>query len=272
MAPAFERNDNMAVELGEQRFNVWRKTLRNKDLQYDIIDMVMKHYKSRGVFQLCAPRCGGYNFHYRARFVDDSSALMRIPIPAHFRVSEEKLLGEVAALRYIRDNTTIPTPFVLHHGPRDECPGELGPFMILEYIENARELDDVINTPSLTKDDSPVLDPNIDEEKLEAAYSGMADTLLQLSKCNLPVIGALGFRDDEGDETEVRRRPLPMNMVELGEIARVPHFELPGVEKTFKTSTEYYVALADMHLQHLSYQRNDLVESANDCRKKYISR
>ncbi|XP_044721313.1 phosphotransferase enzyme family domain-containing protein [Hirsutella rhossiliensis] len=61
-------------------------------------------------------------------------------------------------------------------------------------------------------------------------------------------------------------------MAQLGEIGGVPYFELPSTSKTFSTSSEYYSALADMHLQHLSFQRNQAVKSSEDCRRKYIAR
>jgi aminoglycoside phosphotransferase (APT) family kinase protein len=125
-------------------------------------------------------------------------------MPAYFKYAEEKLLAEVATMRYISENTTIPIPFALHHGMTEESPGGLGPFIIMEWVENAGDLVDITNKPGLTADDVPMLEPNVNEEKLERVYSQLADILLQLSRCELPAIGSLNFPngDDENNPPE----------------------------------------------------------------------
>jgi hypothetical protein len=94
-------------------------------------------------------------------------------------------------------------PFALHHGMTEESPVGLGPFIMMEWIENAGDLVGITNKPGLTADDVPMLDPDIDEEKLERVYCQMADILLQLSPCELPAIGSLNFPngDDENDQS-----------------------------------------------------------------------
>ncbi|KAK7433168.1 hypothetical protein QQZ08_000099 [Neonectria magnoliae] len=167
-------------------------------------------------------------------------------MPAYFKYTEEKLLAEVAAMRCISDNTTIPLPFILHYGMKEESPGGLGSFIIMEWVENA--------------------DPDIDEEKLRYTYNQMANVLLQLSKCKLAAIGSLGFQDDE-DNPKITKLPLSLNIARLVNFARVPQFELPSSTMTFTSSPKYCSTLANMHLQQLSFQRNQAVDSADDCRK-----
>jgi hypothetical protein len=58
--------------------------------------------------------------------------MIRFLQPVYFEYAEEKLLAEVAAMRYISENTTIPIPFVLHYGMKEESPGGLGPFIMME--------------------------------------------------------------------------------------------------------------------------------------------
>lgn len=48
-----------------------------------------------------------------------------------------------------------------------------------------------------------------------------------------------------------------------------PH-QLP--QHTFQTASSYYQALAETHMIHLSSQRNDAIDSAEDCRQKHIAR
>ncbi|KND87285.1 hypothetical protein TOPH_08061 [Tolypocladium ophioglossoides CBS 100239] len=44
------------------------------------------------------------------------------------------------------------------------------------------------------------------------------------------------------------------------------------MSRTFADSSECHSVLADMHLQQLSFQRNQAIESPADCRKNYIAR
>lgn len=271
MPGSFEEFDDAAWDYGEELFAAWKKTLYNKELYYEIVRKVKEHRMGGDALEICAPQRGAFNVYYRIRFAAGAGAMIRFPIPSYFKYAEEKLLAEIAVMRYISDNTTIPLPFVLHYGMKEESPGGLGPFIIMEWVENAGDVVDVLNTPGLRYEDPPVLDPHIDEEKLEHMCSQMADILLQLCKCNFTAIGSLGFRDEE-DDPEVTTRPLSLNIAQLANFGRVPHFELPSTTMTFTSSSSYYCALADMHLQQLSFQRNQAIDSADDCRKKYIAR
>ena len=52
----------------------------------------------------------------------------------------------------------------------------------------------------------------------------------------------------------------------------IPPSIFPSENTTFTTSAEYYTALADLHMAHLTFQHNDAIESANDCRDKSVAR
>lgn len=104
---------------------------------------------------------------------------------------EIKVRNEVAIIRYIRQHTTIPVPFVLHWGTKRENPLGPGPFIIMDYIDHTMDLSDILNTPGSAMTDRPILDPNIDEAKLELLYAQFADVLSQLSSLRLPRIGSL---------------------------------------------------------------------------------
>ncbi|KAL7919503.1 phosphotransferase family protein [Trichoderma austrokoningii] len=272
MAPSFEEFDDDAWDYGDELFQAWMEKLQDEDLYYDIVAKIKEHQMGGDVVKAYAPQKGSFNVYYRVRFHMDE-AMIRFPIPAYFKDAEEKLTAEFAAMRYMSKHATIPLPFVYHHGTKEESPRELGPFLVMEWVENSGDCVDVVNTPGLAVEDVPVLDPNVDEHKLEDLYGQLADVLLQLSKCKFPLIGSLGFRDGQDDsEPEVLQRPLSLNLSQMANLARVPHFELPPISTTFKTSSEYYSALADMHLQQLSFQRNNAIDSPDDCRKKYIAR
>ncbi|KAG8414391.1 hypothetical protein J3459_014778 [Metarhizium acridum] len=271
---SYELYDDGAWDRGEAIFQALRDTLYNEDLYHEIATFVTKHRKGGSPVKCFSPKIGGFNFHYRIQYSDGRSAIIRFPMPGYFRMAEEKLLGEVAAMRYIADNTTIPVPSVLHYGMTDESPRRLGPFLIMEYIENSGDVAGVLRAPGHTHGEKPALDPVIDDAKIDYVYSQIADIMLQLAKCDFSRIGCLGMRSCNGHDgnPEVTYRPLSLNMTQLVEVGGVPHFELPPTFKTFCTSSQYYSALADMHLQQLSFQRNQVVQSDDECRKKYIAR
>ncbi|RMZ75257.1 hypothetical protein DV738_g5564, partial [Chaetothyriales sp. CBS 135597] len=70
----------------------------------------------------------------------------------------------------------------------------------------------------------------------------------------------------------VIRRPLSYGANELVRLGTLPRAKLPREDATFSSASSYFNALADLQLEHLTHQRNDAVESADDCRRKYIAR
>lgn len=228
---------------------------------------IVKH--RRGVpVELGDPKTGYFNILFRMKFQDGGSAIIRFPKPGATMFPEEKVRNEVAAIRYIQDHTSIPVPFILHWGTKEESPLGLGPFIIMEYINNEMNLSKALNMPELRIEDRPRLDPNIDIGKLEMLYGQFADILLQLNKISLPRIGSL--EQNEDFTYEVARRPLSIHMNELVRLGTLPRSKLPDV--TFESSSSYFNALAELHIEHLKHQRNDAVDSATDCRRKYVAR
>ena len=63
-----------------------------------------------------------------------------------------------------------------------------------------------------------------------------------------------------------------MNMNELVRLGTLPRSKLPSLEATFKTASSYIETLAQLNMQHLLYQRNDAVQSADDYRRKFVAR
>jgi hypothetical protein len=52
----------------------------------------------------------------------------------------------------------------------------------------------------------------------------------------------------------------------------IPPSILPPENTTYSTSAEWYAALADIHIAHLTFQHNKAIESADDCRDKFVAR
>lgn len=264
--------DDVAWERSDNVFETWKVTLYQENVLREI-GRLIDQWRGGLPEELFAPKRGAFNAWLRMKFKDGGSAIIRFPCPGASMFPEEKVRREVSVMRFLERHTSIPVPHVLHYGMTEESPGGLGPFIIMEYIDNAVNLIDVLEKPGLSPDDRAVLDPNISKETLEWTYSQMADIMLQLSKHSFAQIGCIAKAkedDDFDDQWIVKHRPLTFNMNELVQLGNFPPHLLP--QHAFQTSSSYYQALAEMHMNHLSTQRNDAIESAGDCRRKYIAR
>jgi hypothetical protein len=184
------------------------------------------------------------------------------------RFPDEKVRYEVATMRYIAAKTTIPVPKVYHFGTAAENPTDLGPFIIMDYIKYEISLWNALKDPTLGPNDDHFPDPNISPEKLEFLYRQMANIHLQLSTVKFPRIGSV-VEDIDG-HFSVSGRPLIQNMNSLVEFTGMSPTVLPS--GPYSTSNEWYSALADMHLAHLTFQHNDAVDDEDDARDKYVAR
>ncbi|CAG8908732.1 unnamed protein product [Penicillium egyptiacum] len=135
----------------------------------------------------------------------------------------------------------------------------------MDYVEHETNMYDALNTPGCPKEECGILNPNINDDTLMLLYDQLAGVLLQLSKNSFPRIGSLTQIDDF--TWEVSRRPLSMNMNELVRLGGLPRSKIP--DTTFSTTSSYLEALVDLKIEHLAHQRNDDVESGDDCRRKF---
>jgi hypothetical protein len=65
---------------------------------------------------------------------------------------------------------------------------------------------------------------------------------------------------------------MSMNMNELIRLGSLPWSKLPDLHTSSNTAYSYLEALADLNIKHLIHQRNNAVESADDCRRKFVAR
>ncbi|KAG8417450.1 hypothetical protein J3458_004957 [Metarhizium acridum] len=92
----------------------------------------------------------------------------------------------------------------------------------------------------------------------------------RLSRLTFPRIGSV--IEDEKGIYEVARRPITHNMTDMVRLANIPRAILPPRHKTYETADAWYTALAEMHIGQLIFQHNDVVNSEDDCRNKYVAR
>ncbi|CAG8359274.1 unnamed protein product [Penicillium salamii] len=260
--------DDASWEKSEEVADSWVRQFLEPDILRQIGGFLVRHHSPSDPDQFSILEKGAFNISLRMKYENVSSAVIRFPQPGATMFPEENVRNEVAIMRFIHAKTSIPVPFVLHWGTRKESPLQLNPFIIMEYIDHDTNMYDALNSPECSKSDRGALDSSIDEDKLEFLYGELANILLQLSAFSLPQIGSLDQVDDF--TWEVAYRPLSMPMNELIRLGSLSQLELPHT--TFDTASSYLEHLARLHISHLVNQRNDAIDSANDCRRKFVAR
>ncbi|RDL33116.1 Uncharacterized protein BP5553_08555 [Venustampulla echinocandica] len=245
MGDARAQLDNLAWDKNDEASEISQKRLRRRDTCELAASLAGQKFGRKATF---GPPLiiGGYNILYK------------FPI--------EKTLQEGATARYIEQHTQILVPKVLYYGEKSD----LGPFMILQHVENRGLMADQIKMPNPDPDVTSVLDPNISETVLSNFYGKVARCLLQISRLSFDRIGSLS---ENGDNTfSITGRPLSKNMNDMLQLANIPRAVLPPENKTYSTADNWYVALAEIHIAQLIFQHNDLVTTQDDCRNKYVAR
>ncbi|KAL2796020.1 hypothetical protein BJX66DRAFT_350054 [Aspergillus keveii] len=260
--------DDVAWEKSEGISDKWVSEILEPDTLQEAGNFLLRHHRPGDASVFTFLGKGAYNISFKMEYKNANTAVIRFPQPGATMFPEEKTPNEVAVMQYIYDQTSIPVPFVHHYTTRKESPLELGPVIIMDYIEHDTCMYDALHTPECPKEDPGTLDPNFSEAKLEALYLEAASILLQLSRPSFPRIGSLDQIDDL--TWEVTKRPLSMPMNSLVRLGTLPQSKLPA--RTFDTTSSYMEALADLHISHLIHQRNDAVDSAEDCRRKLVAR
>ena len=261
--------DDVAWEQSDDISDNWLLQFLDVEVLKPIAHFILKH-NSGDDPEFSILKKGFYNLTLRMKYKHGTATDIRFVQPGATMFPEEKVQNEVAVMRYILDQTSIPVPFVHHFGSKDDSPLKLSPFIMMDHIEHDTKMYAALNTPGCPDDQRGVLDPNIDEGRLEMLYGQVAGILLQLSRIELPRIGSLCQIDDF--TWKVARRPLPMNTNELVRVGTFPRSKLPALDATYDTASSYVEALANLNIQHLVHQRNDAVESADDCRRKFVAR
>ncbi|KAK2035571.1 hypothetical protein LX32DRAFT_633327 [Colletotrichum zoysiae] len=218
---------------------------------------------------------GAFNLGFRIRFEDDGpDAVIRFPKPGHISKAllEEKLVNEVRAIGFIRQNTTIPVPFVHAWGLTHESPRQLGPFIIMDFVQGTLA-SRVLQKPTDDDQQELILNPDLDASLLDKFYRQVAGYMLQLSRLRFKRIGAiskeLGEFAEEIDAWSSSKRPLTYNMNELATTAGYPIDSFPTT--SFACASDFFKNVAHEHLVHLRTQRN-IAFTPDIARARYIAR
>ncbi|KAJ5729249.1 uncharacterized protein N7483_003757 [Penicillium malachiteum] len=266
--------DDVAWEKSDEIEQSWVEFLSYEDIFDEIELFLAAHYHPRQCADFKLFRIGGINATFLMTFTDTNigDAILRFPIPGIALFPEEKVRNEVSIMQFITEKTSdtmpIPVPRISRWGKRTESPAKLGPFIIMGYIEHERSMSDVLETPGPHQQNRLELNPNISVTKLKSLYRELANIVFSLSTLSASRIGSL--KQTGRSVWEAAYRPLSLSMNEIVRVGTLPRSKLPTAN--YDKTSLYFEALAELHISHLKYQRNDAIDSADDCRRKFVAR
>ncbi|KAI1134810.1 hypothetical protein F5Y05DRAFT_397476 [Hypoxylon sp. FL0543] len=242
------------------------------DAKHDIVSFVSNRlgWNSTGEFMRFFK--GSFNASVGVRNGETNErVLIRFPFPGkvYGPWRDEKIKNEVMVIKYLSEHTSIPVPRVYDWGLTEESPQQLGAFMIEEFMEG-ENLGDLLKKPTEDETEPAILDPNIDDAKLNVVYEQIAGFMLELSRLEFPRIGAIS-QDPVSGEWTVDGPPLTYDMNEVVGFAGFPADYFTDME-SFGRGSDYFAARAK-HLQiHLETQRNIGWEDEDVTWNRYVAR
>lgn len=260
--------DKIAEADGDDEYLAWGRRILG--LKTEVATFVASRRKGGGVGTYVDFVKGSFNLSFQISFSNGGpDALIRFPKPGHTSTAlrDEKVTNEVHIMEYLSQNSTIPIPRIHSWGLTVESPNQLGPFIIMDYVDGTL-LSTLLKEPNENDQDPPILNKNIDNTMLDKIYYQIADYMFQLSQLTFTRIGAIS-KNHATNTWSTTTRPLTYNMNELATVSGYPMDQFPTAP--FDRAGDYFRSLAKEHLTHLWTQRNlaDDVEIAN---QRYIAR
>ncbi|KAI1960615.1 hypothetical protein LOZ58_003687 [Ophidiomyces ophidiicola] len=219
---------------------------------------------------LVSTHCGSFNVCVRLHWDDDGPDwLIRFQIPGKTVFADEKLRGEIAVIKLVRQNTSIPVPEIITYGSAAENPTRLGPFIVMTWLEGVR-MKELMEKKVCSPDrfEETLLDPELDANALITLNREFSGILCQLWTLEFDKIGSVDFNSDS-NSWEVKSRPITLGMNELVRYGGINEENLAC--GTFESSLDYVFHLCEMRELHFMKQRNS-VHDSRDCRAKYTCR
>lgn len=182
---------------------------------------------------------GSFNFCISVRFNDRRpSTIIRFPKPGYTLTArrEEKVKSEVQVLEYLKEDTTLSVPRVTSWGLTDESPRNLGPFVIMDRVEDV-SLANLLKQPVEPEEDDVIMRGDIEDSKLDYVYEQLAEFMVELSRLRFDAIGAIA-KDSGTNKYMATEKPFTYNMNEMAvSISNYPVDTFPTAP--FQTTREY---------------------------------
>ena len=219
---------------------------------------------------------GFFNCLGSLRLGKNTRAIVQWGAASYLGYLEEKIDAEVATMRHLSRESSLAIPKILYYSKTANNPPGIGPLLVMETVDCDADLEYMLSYYSRRITTPMKIDYTLPDDRLRDYYGQLADFLLVLYNSRHDSIGALGDPDANGN-AQVRSRPFSFNSMYHTDWAWVPDAStLPGGlgpdNGRFKTSEAYYKDIADLQLLQLSYQRSNIVQDREDCRKKYLAR
>ncbi|KAL2754160.1 hypothetical protein ACRALDRAFT_1076014 [Sodiomyces alcalophilus JCM 7366] len=259
--------DEIAEANADNECRAWVRKLL--DAKAQVVAFVDARLDGRGAGEYLGFFKGSFNLSFHIGFGGQRpSALIRFAKPGHTHSAwrAEKVANEVHTIAYLRQHTTIPLPHIHCWGLTEESPEQLGPFILMDFIEGTR-LSTFLMQPTEDEEADMVFNPDIDDETLDVIYDQLADYILQISRLEFPLIGAIS--KNSSGAWAVTERPLTYDTNELVTATGYPADQLPTAP--FNTSSDFFHSVARQRLVHLNTQRN-LAKDEADVQRRLISR
>ncbi|KAJ5171055.1 uncharacterized protein N7500_003838 [Penicillium coprophilum] len=124
--------DDAASETSDRVADAWAIYILDLEIIEKIGNFLLKHMQASDPVKFTIWQTSAFNTALQMNVERSHAAVMRFPLPGAMMFPEEEVRSEVATMRFIGDQTTIPLPFVVHSGGKQESPSELGSFIIME--------------------------------------------------------------------------------------------------------------------------------------------
>lgn len=130
---------------------------------------------------------GSYNVCQKFVFEDGTTWILRFPRVVSIcpDYADEKVAMEVEAISLVREKTSVPVPEIKAWGLAVDNPLNLGPFILMNFIDGVR-LNYIFTGPS-----SRLLKKEIPDSDVETVYRQIANFMLQIFEINFDRIGSL---------------------------------------------------------------------------------
>ncbi|KAJ6036979.1 hypothetical protein N7540_001258 [Penicillium herquei] len=275
--------DNAAWEASTEMWNDWPKVFRTDPTIYNDIGRILdKEFSHLNCSKFEYLGAGGFNICFRMNYNDNSAAIIRFPMPGGVMFPQEKVRNEFSVMQFILEKTTgtdripIPLPCISRCQENRESLSELGPFIIMRYINHEKSMGTLLEKPERKPNEIPILNPDFEPMILETIYGKVANIVLSMSTLSFSQIGSI--HKNEHSIWEVLSRPLSYSMNEIVQLGTVPRSDLPTV--VYDKASTYFQALAELHLKHIISQRNeadidlDTTDDvlADDFRREFVAR
>ena len=259
--------DEVAQANADDECRAWIRQLI--DARDEVVAFVDARLDGKGTGEYLGFLKGSFNLSFHIGFGGQRpGVLIRFAKPGHTNSPwrTEKVANEVRIIEYLRQHTTIPLPYIRCWGLTEESPHQLGPFIIMDFIEGTR-LSTFLKQPTEDEDADMILNPAIEEETLDTIYTQLADYILQFSRLEFSLIGAIS--KDASETWTVTSRPLTYDMNEMATGTGYPMDQLPTTP--FHRANDFFQSVSNQRLLHLKTQQN-LAKDEADVRRRFIAR